>query len=63
MQIYRKTLIRKVNQGKQKEEEPLYNKPFTDRELKTAINQQKNTAPGEDTIHPQMIKKLPPETL
>ena len=39
-------------------------KPFTDRELKTAINHQKNTAPREDTIHPQMIKKkLTPETL
>ena len=28
------------------------------------MNQQKNTTPGEDTIHSQMIKtKLPPETL
>ena len=27
------------------------------------MNQQKNTAPGEDTIHPQMIKRLPLETL
>ena len=40
-----------------KEEEPPYNKPFTDRQLKTAIKQQNNTATGEDTIHPQMIKK------
>ena len=23
----------------------------------------RNTEPGEDTIHPQMIKNLPPETL
>ena len=27
------------------------------------MNQQKNTTPGEDSIHPQMIKRLPPETL
>ena len=27
-------------------------------ELKAAINQQKNTAPGEDTIHLQMIKNI-----
>ena len=40
-----------------KEELP-YNKLFTDRELKTAIKQ-KNTVHGEDTIHPQMIKRLP----
>ena len=33
------------------------NKREEDRELKAAINQQKNTAPGEDTIPPQMIKK------
>ena len=32
-----------------------YNETFTEKELKTAINQQKNTSPGEDTIHPQMI--------
>ena len=25
--------------------------------MKAAINQQKNTVPGEDTIHPLMIKK------
>ena len=37
--------------------------PFTERELKSAMNQQKNTIPGEDFIHPQMIKRLPPETL
>ena len=45
------------NRNKKREEELPYNKPFTDRELKAAINQQKNTAPGEDTIHLQMIKK------
>ena len=33
------------------------------KEVKSALNQQKNTTPGEDTIHPQMIKRLPPETL
>ena len=48
---------------RKKEEELPYNELFTDRELKIAIKQQKNTAPGEDTIHPQMIKNLPPETL
>ena len=37
----------------------VYNKPFT--EIKVAIKQQKNTALGEDTIHPQMIKMLPPK--
>ena len=31
--------------------------------MKAAINQQKNTAQGEDTIHPHMVKKLPSETL
>ena len=36
---------------------------FTVRELKIAIKQPKNTTPGEDTIHPQMIKNLSPETL
>ena len=45
------------NRNKMKEEELPYNK------LKLAINQQKNTALGEDTIHPQMVKKLSPETL
>ena len=33
------------NRNKMREEELLYNKPFTDRELKATINQQKNTAP------------------
>ena len=32
--------------------EPPNNKLFTDRELKAAITQQKNTASLEDTIHP-----------
>ena len=45
------------NRNKKRKEEIPYIKPFTDRELKAAINQQKNTAPGQDTIHPQMIKK------
>ena len=39
------------NKKRKKEEELL----FTDRQFKTA--------PGEDTVHPQMIKKLSPETL
>ena len=47
------------NKNKKREKEL----PFTDRELKVAINQQKNTVPGEDTIYPQIIKKIPPETL
>ena len=45
-----------------KKDDLLYNKPFTDRELKTAIRQ-KNTAPGKDTIYSQMmIKRLLSET-
>ena len=44
------------NRNKKREEELPYNKPFTVRELSAAKIQQKNTAPGEDTIHPQMIK-------
>ena len=36
--------------GKKEEDLP-YNKPFTDGELKIVIKQQKNTVPGEDTIH------------
>ena len=50
------------NRKRRKHDNQLFNEPFTDRELKVAIKQ-KNTVPGEDTIHPQMIKKLPPETL
>ena len=38
-EIYQETLIRKVNQKEQKEEDLPYNKPFTDRELKRAIKQ------------------------
>ena len=45
------------NRKRKKEEDLQYNKPFTDRELITAIKQQNNTASGEDIIHPQMIKK------
>ena len=48
---------------RKKEEELSDNEPFTERELKSAMNQQKNTTPGEDSIHPQMIKRLPQETL
>ena len=51
------------NRNKKREEELPNKKPFTDRELKAAINQQKNTTPGEDTIHLQMLKKISPETL
>ena len=48
---------------KQKEEEQPYDKLFTGRELKAAIKQQKKYSTREDTIHPQMIKELPPEIL
>ena len=50
-------LDRGKNRNKKREEELPYNKLFTDRELQAAINHQKNTAPGEKTVHPQMIKK------
>ena len=40
----------------------MYNKLFTDREMKAAIKQ-KNTVPGEDIIHSHMIKRLPSETM
>ena len=49
---------------KRKNEEDLpYNKLFTDKELKTAIKQQKNTTPREDTITSPNDKKLPPKRL
>ena len=51
------------NRKRKKEEELPFNKLFTDRELKTTIKQQSNTTPEEDTIHPHMMKRLPPETL
>ena len=43
---------------KKKKDDQLYNEPFTETELKSAIKQQKNTVIGEDTIHPQIRKKL-----
>ena len=46
------------NRNKNKKDELSCNKPFTDRELKSAINQQRNAAKRED-----VKKKLPPETL
>ena len=58
--LYKKS---KPGKKRKKKEELPYNKPFTDRELKAAIKQQKNTALRKDTIHPQMIKRLPLETL
>ena len=36
-----------------------YNANFSMKELKTALNSKKNTAPGADTIHYEMIKQLP----
>ena len=56
------TWLKEINKRKQQDNQ-MYNYPFIERKLKAAIKQQKNTAPGEDTIHPQMIKMLPPETL
>ena len=60
--VFKYTPIIKVNQGKQKRGGLPYNKPLTDRELKKNIKQ-KNAAPGEDAIYPQMIKRLPSKTL
>ena len=37
----------------------MYNKNFTLKELKNAINSCKNTSPGEDEILYEMIKKMP----
>ena len=48
---------------RKKQDKQLYKEPFTERELKVAIEQQENTAPDKDTMHPQMIKKLRPEAL
>ena len=59
MQIYRETPIRKVSQKNAERR----SKPFKDRELKTAIKQQKNTELTGDTIQHQTIKSLPQETL
>ena len=59
MQLYCDTPIRKLSQEKnrkrKKEDYHIINHSQT--ELKTAIKQQKNTAIGEDTLHPQMKKK------
>ena len=54
-----KDLIREVNQGKKergrmKKNYHKINHSQTERKQQTAIKQQKNIAPGEDTIHPQM---------
>ena len=49
-----KKYIRRKTQDNQ-----LYNESFTERELKAAINNRQH----QGTIHLQMIKKLPPETL
>ena len=57
-----KNNLKKYIRRKNEDNQP-YNEPFTERELKVALKQQKNTAPREDIIYPRMIKKLPPETL
>ena len=36
-----------------------HNSNFSMKELKTALNSKKNSAPGADTIHYEMIKQLP----
>ena len=41
---------------RKKDEQPY--KPFTERGLKATIKKTKNTALGEDTIHPQKIKNI-----
>ena len=50
-----KSNLRKYKKRKKQDDQP-YNESFTKAELKAAIKQQKNTAPGEDTMHFQMIK-------
>ena len=40
-----------------------YNKPFTLGELKHALQQSKDSSPGPDDIHYQMLKHLPEQTL
>ena len=60
-QKYQEILTWKITQSntyREKQDNQLYNKPFTERELKATIKQWKNTSPGEDTTHPLMIKKL-----
>jgi len=47
----------------QSNEEEVYNKTFTMCEIREAIGQCKDTAPGEDGISNQMIKHLPAEAL
>lgn len=37
----------------------VYNTDFTIRELSTALNKKKSTAPGGDTVHYDMLKQLP----
>ena len=36
-----------------------YNAFFTIKELKIALNSKKNSAPGADTIHYEMLEQLP----
>ena len=38
-----------------------YNRPFTVEELEYNLSRTKNTSPGKDGIHYQMLKKMPPE--
>ncbi|MEW8548241.1 MAG: reverse transcriptase domain-containing protein [Candidatus Thiodiazotropha sp.] len=40
-------------------EHRVYNTLFTIRELTTALNRKKSTAPGADTVHYDMLKQLP----
>ena len=45
------------------EENETYNTPFTMNELKLCINELSSTAPGPDSIHNDIIKHLPNETI
>ena len=47
----------------QNESNESYNDPFTKMELRTAIHSAKDTSPGEDRVHYQMLKHLGEDTL
>ena len=53
---------KKKEESKGKTDHHPYNEAFKEEELKIAMKQQKDTSPGEDSIHPRMVKMLPPVT-
>ena len=61
-ELHMKSDQRKYIKRKQYDDQP-YNKPFTKRELKAAIKQQKNTILAKNTTHTRITKKIPPEKL